>query len=125
MPSAVVNLTYLIAAVLFILGLKGLGHPRTAVRGNLLGAIGMLLAVLVTLLDRNIVGYEVIIAGFVIGAALGAVLAMKVQMTAMPQLVAALHSFVGMAAVLVALGTSRLWRSPPLLVTAPPTPVIW
>jgi NAD(P) transhydrogenase subunit beta len=102
MPSAVVNLTYLIAAVLFILGLKGLGHPRTAVRGNLLGAIGMLLAVVVTLLDRNIVGYEVILAGFVIGAAIGALLAMKVQMTAMPQLVAVFNGFGGIASTLVA-----------------------
>jgi NAD(P) transhydrogenase subunit beta len=102
MPLAVVNLTYLIAAVLFILGLKGLGHHRTAVRGNLLGAIGMLIAVVVTLLDRNIVGYEVIIAGFVIGAAIGAVLAMKVQMTAMPQLVAVFNGFGGIASTLVA-----------------------
>ena len=102
MPSAVVNLTYLMAAVLFILGLKGLGHPRTAVRGNLLGAIGMLLAVVVTLLDRNIVGYEVIIVGFVMGAALGAVLAMKVQMTSMPQLVAVFNGFGGIASTLVA-----------------------
>ena len=102
MPAAVVNFTYLIAAVLFILGLKGLGHPRTAVRGNLLGAIAMLLAVVVTLLDRNIVGYEVIIAGFVIGAALGAVLAMKVRMTGMPQLVAAFNGFGGIASTLVA-----------------------
>jgi len=102
MPPAVVNLTYLIAAVLFILGLKGLGHPRTAVRGNLLGAIGMLLAVVVTLLDRNIVGYEVIIAGFVVGSAIGAVLAMKVQMTSMPQLVAVFNGFGGIASTLVA-----------------------
>ncbi len=102
MPPAVVNFTYLVAAVLFILGLKGLGHPRTAVRGNLLGAIGMLLAVVVTLLDRNIVGYEVIIAGFVIGAAVGAVMAMRVQMTAMPQLVAVFNGFGGIASTLVA-----------------------
>ncbi len=102
MPTAVVNLTYLIASVLFILGLKGLGHPRTAVRGNLLGAIAMLLAVAVTLLDRNIVGYEVIIAGFVVGAAIGAALAMKVQMTAMPQLVAVFNGFGGIASTLVA-----------------------
>ncbi len=102
MPSTVVNFTYLIAAVLFILGLKGLGHPRTAVRGNLLGAIGMPLAVVVTLLDRSIVGYEVIIAGLVIGAALGAVLAMKVQMTGMPQLVAVFNGFGGIASALVA-----------------------
>jgi NAD(P) transhydrogenase subunit beta len=102
MPSAFVNLTYLLAAILFILGLRGLGHPRTAVRGNLLGAVGMLLAVVVTLLDRNIVGYEIIIAGFVIGAALGAVLAVKVQMTAMPQLVAVFNGFGGIASALVA-----------------------
>ena len=116
MPSAVVNFTYLIAAVLFILGLKGLGHPRTAVRGNLLGAIGMLLAVVVTLLDRNIVGYEVIIAGFVIGAALGAVLAMKVQMTAMPQLVAVFNGFGGIASALVA-GAALMEAA--LVTTAP------
>ena len=100
--QSIVNIAYLIAAVLFILGLKGLGHPRTAVRGNLLGAIGMLLAVVVTLLDRNIVGFEVIIAGFVIGAALGAVLAMKVQMTAMPEMVGLFNGFGGGASVLVA-----------------------
>ena len=116
MPTAVVNLTYLVAAVLFILGLKGLGHPRTAVRGNLLGAIGMLLAVVVTLLDRNIVGYEVIIAGFVIGAALGAVLAMKVQMTAMPQLVAVFNGFGGIASTLVA-GAALMEAA--LVTTAP------
>ncbi len=116
MPSAVVNFTYLIAAVLFILGLKGLGHPRTAVRGNLLGAIGMLLAVVVTLLDRNIVGYEVIIAGFVIGAALGAVLAMKVQMTGMPQLVAVFNGFGGIASTLVA-GAALMEAA--LVTTAP------
>ncbi len=116
MPSAVVNFTYLIAAVLFILGLKGLGHPRTAVRGNLLGAIGMLLAVVVTLLDQNIVGYEVIIAGFVIGAALGAVLAMKVQMTGMPQLVAVFNGFGGIASTLVA-GAALMEAA--LVTTAP------
>ena len=118
MPSAVVNFTYLIAAVLFILGLKGLGHPRTAVRGNLLGAIGMLLAVVVTLLDRNIVGYEVIIAGFVIGAALGAVLAMKVKMTGMPQLVAVFNGFGGIASTLVA-GAALMEAA--LVTTAPAT----
>jgi NAD(P) transhydrogenase subunit beta len=102
MPSAVVNLAYLVAAVLFILGLKGLGHPRTAVRGNLLGAVGMLIAVVVTLLDRSIVGYGVIIAGVLLGAAVGAVMAVRVQMTAMPQLVALLNGFGGIASTLVA-----------------------
>ena len=70
-----VNVVYLLAAVLFIFGLKGLAHPRTAVRGNLLGAVGMLLAVVVTLLDRQIIRYELIIAGLVVGAFIGALFA--------------------------------------------------
>jgi len=102
MPSGFVNLAYLLAATLFILGLRGLGHPRTAVRGNLLGAIGMLIAVIVTLLDQSIVGYEIIIAGFVLGAAAGSFLAWKVAMTAMPQLVAVFNGFGGIASALVA-----------------------
>ena len=100
--NALINLTYLLASVLFILGLKGLAHPRTAVRGNLLGAAGMLIAVVVTLLDRNIVSFEVIIAGIVVGSAIGAILAVKIQMTAMPQLVALFNGFGGGASVLVA-----------------------
>jgi NAD(P) transhydrogenase subunit beta len=102
MRVVVINLTYLLASILFIVGLKGLAHPRTAVRGNLLGAIGMLLAIVVTLIDRRIVGYEVIIAGVVIGGAIGAILAVKIEMTAMPQLVALFNGFGGGASVLVA-----------------------
>lgn len=102
MSSTFVNITYLIAACLFIFGLKGLSHPRTAVRGNLLGAIGMLIAIVVTLLHRDIVGYEVIFAGIIVGSAIGAVLAIKIQMTAMPQLVALFNGFGGGASVLVA-----------------------
>src|SRR5687767_11579968 len=93
---------YLAASVLFILAFKGLSHPRTAVRGNLLGALGMLIAVAVTLLDRHILGYGAIAAGLVIGSGLGAVLAVKVRMTAMPQMVALLNGFGGGASVLVA-----------------------
>ena len=63
MQETYVNLTYLVAAILFILGLKGLTHPKTARRGNLMAAFGMLVAIVVTLFDRNIVGYEVILAG--------------------------------------------------------------
>jgi NAD(P) transhydrogenase subunit beta len=100
--QVLVNLAYLVAASLFIFGLKGLSHPRTAVRGNLLGAAGMLLAVVVTLLDRHIIGFELILAGFVIGAAVGATLAVKIQMTAMPQLVALFNGFGGAASALVA-----------------------
>ena len=97
-----IQLGYLVAAVLFILGLKGLGKPRTARRGNLLGASGMLLAVLVTLLDQAIVSYWVLLAGLAAGAAIGGVLAVRVQMTSMPELVALFNGFGGAASVLVA-----------------------
>jgi NAD(P) transhydrogenase subunit beta len=101
MIDVLINAAYLIASMLFIFGLKGLAHPRTAVRGNLLGALGMLLAIVVTLLDRRIVGFEIILAGTAVGSAIGAVLAMKIRMTAMPQLVALLNGFGGGASVLV------------------------
>jgi H+-translocating NAD(P) transhydrogenase subunit beta len=102
MPPVLINFAYLIASVLFIMGLKGMSHPRTAVRGNLMGAMGMLIAIVVTLLDRSIISYEVIFAGLVVGSAIGAVMAIRVQMTAMPQMVALLNGFGGGASVLVA-----------------------
>ena len=102
MTAFLINAGYLVAAVLFIFGLKGLTHPRTAVRGNLLGACGMLLAIVITLTNRNIVGFEVILIGLVIGAAIGAVLAVKIEMTSMPELVALFNGFDGIASVLVA-----------------------
>ncbi|WP_455381818.1 NAD(P)(+) transhydrogenase (Re/Si-specific) subunit beta [Salinispira pacifica] len=102
MNETVTNFVYLIAAILFIVGLKGLSHPRTAVRGNLLGSVGMLLAVIVTLLSKQIVSYPVIIIGLVVGAAIGVVLALRIQMTAMPQLVGLFNGFGGAASVLVA-----------------------
>ncbi len=98
-------LAYLASAVLFILGLKGLTHPASARKGNYYGMAGMAIAIGATLLGSEIQSYGFIVAGVVAGAVIGSVLAARVQMTAMPQLVAALHSFVGMAAVLVALGT--------------------
>ena len=98
-------LAYLAAAILFILGLKGLTHPASARRGNFFGMIGMVIAILATLLGSEVQSYGFIIAGIAAGAVIGSILAARVQMTAMPQLVAALHSFVGLAAVLVALGT--------------------
>ena len=100
MSEALINLFYLLAAVLFIFGLKGMTHPRTAVRGNLLGALGMLIAIVVTLLDRRIVSFEVIVAGFVVGALAGAVMAYKAPMTAMPQVVAIFNGFGGGASAL-------------------------
>jgi len=100
MSEPLINLLYLVAAVLFILGLKGMSHPRTAVMGNLLGSIGMLLAIVVTLLDRRIVSYEVIVAGLVTGGFIGAVLAYRTPMTAIPQMVAILNGFGGGASAL-------------------------
>ncbi len=102
MSAALINLSYLAASALFVFCLKGLSHPRTAVRGNLLGAAGMLIAVTATLLDRQIVGYEVILAGLLAGSAVGAAFAVKVPMTAMPQMVALFNGFGGGASVLVA-----------------------
>ena len=97
-----INFAYLIAALLFIFGLKGLTHPRTAVRGNLVGASGMFLAVATTLFNRQILTFEIIIAGVVIGALIGGVFAVRIAMTAMPQLVALFNGFGGGASVLVA-----------------------
>jgi NAD(P) transhydrogenase subunit beta len=102
MSQAVVNLAYLISACLFILGLRGLAHPKTAVRGNLLGSTGMLLAIVVTFLDREIVGVEIIIAGLAAGALVGVLLALRIKMTAMPQLVGLFNGLGGGASLLVA-----------------------
>jgi NAD(P) transhydrogenase subunit beta len=96
------DLFYILASVLFIFGIKGLTHPRTAVRGNLLGALGMLLAIVVTVIDKNMIGWGWIIAGVVIGGGIGAVLAIKIQMTGMPQMVALFNGFGGVASVFVA-----------------------
>ena len=108
MSGALINLFYLASSVLFILGLKGLSHPRTAVRGNLLGAFGMLLAVIATFLYRDPLGnspaqaFGMILAAVLVGSVLGALLALRIQMTAMPQMVALLNGFGGGASVLVA-----------------------
>jgi NAD(P) transhydrogenase subunit beta len=99
---SIINLVYLIAAVLFIVGLKGLAHPRTAVRGNATSALGMLIAIAVTLIDRNIVEYQWIIAGFVAGGLVGLIVAIKIQMTEMPEMVALFNGFGGAASLLVA-----------------------
>jgi len=98
-----INLAYLVAAVLFILGLKGLGSPKTAVRGNLTGAIGMLLAVVATLVDKQVLSYGWVIAGMAVGGSVGAFIARTVKMTSMPQMVALLNGFGGGASLLVAL----------------------
>ena len=98
--SSLVKLTYLVAAALFILGLKRMAHPRTAVRGNQYGAAGMLLAVVITLFVVD--SLWLIAVGVGIGATIGALLATRVQMTDMPQLVALFNGFGGLASTLVA-----------------------
>jgi len=101
MPAWLAQLGYLLAAVLFVLGLKRLGRTDTARAGNRLSGIGMLVAVLVTLADRAIVSYTVIAAGMVVGTALGLWMARAVKMTAMPQMVALLNGLGGAASLLV------------------------
>ncbi len=108
MPVELVQVAYIAAAVLFIFGLKNMAHPRTAVRGNLLGASGMLLAVAVTLVHDDVTNYAWIVIGIIVGGGIGAVLAIKIEMTAMPQLVALFNGFGGLASVFVAWG--ELWR---------------
>jgi NAD(P) transhydrogenase subunit beta len=113
------KLVYIVAAVLFIFGLKFMAHPKTAVRGNLLGALGMLLAIAVALISRS--GYVAIVLGVVLGAGIGGVLAYRIQMTAMPQLVALFNGFGGLASVFVAggalvMGSAITWDA--LLATA-------
>jgi NAD(P) transhydrogenase subunit beta len=102
MTRALIELAYLTAAVLFIYGLKWLASPATARRGNFISAAGMLIAIVVTLFDRQIVTFEWIVAGIVIGSALGAWMARAVKMTAMPQMVGLLNGFGGGASALVA-----------------------
>ena len=102
MTANQVALAYLVASVFFILALKGLSSPESARRGNLLGMIGMALAVLTTIAIIAIGGLMFVFVAMLIGGSIGAIVARRVQMTQMPQLVAAMHSLVGMAAVLIA-----------------------
>ena len=101
MPDAVAPLLYLVAAVLFIVGLRRLGNPATARAGNRLSGIGMLLAIAVTLFDRAIVSYTTIAAGLLVGSVLGLWMARAVKMTAMPQMVALLNGLGGGSSLLV------------------------
>jgi NAD(P) transhydrogenase subunit beta len=111
MSLNVINSAYLVAAVLFILGLKMMAHPRTAVKGNVWSAVGMLIAIVFTLWDRDIVDYKLILVGVLIGSGVGMLLALKIQMTAMPQMVALLNGFGGAASTLVA-GVELMTASP-------------
>ena len=102
MSGNLTAIAYIVASVLFILALRGLSSPDTARSGNFYGIIGMVIAILTTAVNPEVVSYGWILAAFIIGGFIGTTVAMKIQMAAMPQLVAAFHSLVGMAAVLVA-----------------------
>src|SRR5574338_484774 len=102
MSANLVALWYLVASVCFILALKGLSHPETARRGNYFGMAGMAIAVLTTLAIVAKGHIEFILLAMVIGGTIGAIVARRGQMTQMPELVAAMHSLVGVAAVLIA-----------------------
>jgi NAD(P) transhydrogenase subunit beta len=99
--SALINSAYIVSALLFGLGLKLLSSPVTARRGNLLSALGMLLAIVVTLLNRNVIDYRFILVGIIIGSIIGVLAARLVAMTAMPEMVALLNGFGGIASLLV------------------------
>ena len=101
MPPELAKLAYLVAAACFILGLKWLSSPATAVRGNRVSGVGMLVAIVVTLLHHEVVSYQVILAGMVVGGTLGLWMARTVKMTAMPQMVALLNGMGGGASLVV------------------------
>ena len=96
----VIEITYLISSIFFIFGIKFLGSPKTARKGNLFASIGMLMAIVVTLFDQHVLTYEWIIIGVIIGSLAGTILAIKVPMTGMPQMVGMLNGFGGGASTL-------------------------
>jgi NAD(P) transhydrogenase subunit beta len=106
--SSGIELVYLLAASLFILGLKKLSSPATARNGNRIAAVGMLLAVIATVLNQSVLNYQMILIGIVIGSLIGAIAAQKVAMTAMPQMVGIFNGLGGAASALIAVG--EFWR---------------
>ncbi len=105
MNNGIIIAAYILSSVLFILSLGGLSHPETSRRGNLYGITGMTIAIVATLFSDQTGNYALIIIPMLVGGAIGVYLAVKVEMTGMPELVAILHSFVGLAAVLVGFAT--------------------
>jgi len=102
MSSNLVSILYLVSALLFIFSLRGLSHPESSRLGNILGIIGMIIAIVTTLMFKNVLSYAEIGIAILIGGFIGTIIALKIEMTALPQLVAAFHSLVGLAAVSVA-----------------------
>lgn len=105
MPTGLLAVSYIGASILFILSLGGLSHQKTARRGNLYGIAGMVVAIAATALAKDVTGYEILIPAILVGGLIGAVVALRVEMTGMPQLVGMLNSLVGLAAVLVAIAS--------------------
>ena len=114
-----INISYIISAILFIFGLKMLSSPLTARRGNLTSAIGMLLAVVVTLINQDIIDYKFIILGLAVGSIIGALAARVVAMTAMPQMVAIFNGFGGIASLLVGWAEYNSGQSLPISTLIP------
>ena len=108
MTGGLVGFAYLVASVCFILALRGLSSPETARQGNRIGIIGMVIAIVTTLMSSDVVSYGTILLGILIGGSIGTVVALRIKMTALPQLVAFFHSLVGLAAVFVA--TAALFK---------------
>ena len=102
MSANTVAILYLISALLFIFALRGLSHPESSRMGNIFGIIGMVIAIFTTLMFKSVFSYYEIGAAILIGGAIGSFIALRIEMTALPQLVAAFHSLVGLAAVFVA-----------------------
>ena len=110
------NLFYLIAATCFIIGLKRLSHPKTARSGNIIAAVGMLIAIVATLVSSDILDLRLIAIGLIIGSTIGALFAARVQMTQMPQMVAIFNGFGGGASALVASSEFFTTTNSPFLI---------
>ena len=102
MSNNLVAFMYLISALLFIFALRGLSHPESSRKGNIFGIIGMIIAIITTLMFKSVLSYAEIGAAILVGGVIGTTIALRIEMTALPQLVATFHSLVGLAAVFVA-----------------------
>ena len=102
MSNNVVAVSYLFSALLFIFALRGLSHPESSRLGNIFGVAGMIIAIITTLMFKSVLSYVEIGSAILVGGAIGTFIALRIEMTALPQLVAAFHSLVGIAAVFVA-----------------------
>lgn len=117
MSTEIIDLVYIVAAILFIVGLKFLGSPATARKGNAISSIGMAIAVIATLFTKGI-NFELIIGGFVVGGLIGAVVARKVEMTSMPEMVALFNGFGGLASLFVGWSALEAAGSPEIFFLA-------